>query len=34
MVQMVSAIVMALGLPPVFHSIDEGNTLQDEPDHA
>jgi low temperature requirement protein LtrA len=27
MVQMVGVIVLALGLPPVFHSIDEGHTI-------
>ncbi|MBB4845612.1 low temperature requirement protein LtrA [Paucibacter oligotrophus] len=27
MVQMVGATIMALGLPPVFHSIDEGHSL-------
>ena len=27
MVQMVGVVVLALGMPPVFHSIDEGHTL-------
>jgi low temperature requirement protein LtrA len=27
MVQMVGVIILALGLPPVFHSIDEGHTI-------
>jgi low temperature requirement protein LtrA len=27
MVQMVGVIVLALGLPPVFHSVDEGHTI-------
>jgi low temperature requirement protein LtrA len=27
MVQMVGVIVLALGLPPVFHSIDAGHTI-------
>jgi hypothetical protein len=28
MVQMVGVIVLALGLPPVFHSIDAGHTIE------
>ena len=27
MVQMVGVIILALGLPPVFHSVDEGHTI-------